>query len=130
VDGDLSLRPRAPGQVQLAIYLVATSCLAATARAILMKDWSRPISATIGLAILAAICVLWIYGLYQARNWLRWVTVLFFAVHLAATPWALASLHDTREDTMYWIQCLSGVLAAMLLCMPNARRWFTLRSVS
>jgi hypothetical protein len=95
-----------------------------------MKDWSRPISATIGLAILAAICVLWIYGLYQARNWLRWVTVLFFAVHLAATPWALASLHDTREDTMYWIQCLSGVLAAMLLCMPNARRWFTLRSVS
>jgi hypothetical protein len=129
-DGSTTTRARIPGRVQLAIYLVAISCLTALVRAILMKDWAQPISAIIGLAVLAELCALWIYGLYRGKNWIRWITVLFFVIHFAVTPWALAIFHDTRQVAMYWLQCLSGVLAAILLCMPIARQWFTSPSVT
>jgi hypothetical protein len=68
--------------------------------------------------------------LIRRKNWLRWLTVFFFVFHLALTPWALAMFHDTYEVALYWVECLSGVLAAVLLCTPIARQWFTFLSVT
>ena len=119
-----------PSQVQLVLSLVAAGFLLGFVRAALMKDWSRPVAAIVGLAILAVVSGLWMYGLCHRKNWLRWFTVAFFALVFLAAPWVNANLHDPIQVTMYWVQFLIGIPVIVLLYMPVARQWYTAAPVS
>jgi hypothetical protein len=119
-----------PGQVQLVLSLVAAGFLVGFVRAALMKDWSRPVPAVVGLAILAAVSTLWMYGLCRRVNWLRWLTVTFFALIFLAAPWVSANIHNAIQISIYWVQFLIGVAVVILLCMPVTRQWFTTARVA
>jgi hypothetical protein len=118
-----------PGPVRFALGFMGVGFVVALVRAALMKDWSRPGEALIWLAVLVGVCAAWVYGLYRRKNWLRWFTILSFAVGIANTPWALDVLHDPRQIAMYWVQCFTALPAAVLLCLPTAARWFMRRAV-
>jgi len=78
----VSAQTSPPWQVVSAIYLLGAELGLAVVRSILMKDWSRPIPATLGVLVLAAVCSLWLYGLWASAQlaalvhrdfWHRWL---------------------------------------------------------
>ena len=114
-----------PGQVQAAISLVAGGCLVAVARAVLMKDWTRATPAAVGVGLLAAICLLWLYGLWQRLNWLRWATVILGGAGSIVGLWGVYSLGDPVQVKLYWLQFILIEAAVVLLLLRAASTWYT-----
>jgi len=75
--------------------------------------------------LLGVISALWLRGLYRRLNWLRWLTVVSAIVGIAYLPrvWGLIQRRGSIP-----IQLLKYALfdsGALLLCLPQARRWYT-----
>lgn len=117
-----------PRGVLTALGLLGATCLVAVVRVILMNLARGPAHVVFhvgfGVALIAALGSLWIYGLYSRRNWVRWFTIVFLGFGTLVAPWALPNLSDPRQLTMYWIQYVADVPTCILLCLPAAGRWY------
>jgi len=121
----LSSATTAPWQVRAAVAFVAGACLVALLRAILMKDWTRPLPAAAGILLMAAISLIWLYGLWRRLNWLRWATVILGGGGSFIGLWGVARLGDPVQTRLYWIQFSLLVPAAVLLLLPAVRMWYS-----
>lgn len=122
---NLADTPTPPRPVLIAISMLAAEFGLALVRDFLMRNWSRPHHAVIGVFLIAAICLLWLYGLLRRRNWVRWLTVIIGAVGCALAPFSVARIHDPVQLLLYWIQFTLTLPATVILVLPAARRWYT-----
>lgn len=114
-----------PRQVLIALCLLGAEFGLALVRSVLMKDWSRPIPAVLGVLLLAAVCSLWLYGLWRRRNWVRWITVILGAGGCALAYLDVARLHDPVQVALYWLQFALTAPAVIILVLPVARHWYS-----
>src|SRR5690348_1352920 len=119
-----SRRTCPPRPVLIVVALMAGQFLIALVRVSLMKDWSRPRGAILGLLLICAICLPWMYGLWRRRNWVRWLTVISGTVGCALTPLNLARLHDPAQVTYYWVQFALTIPVMTILFVPAAGGWY------
>jgi hypothetical protein len=127
---DVTTRPRIPGVVLYALGSMALGLSVAVARSVLMRDWSRPSSAIIPVAVLAVLCLAWLYGLWCRLNWLRWTAVILGALGCLGARWSLAALHDPMQIDLYWVQFVTTLVTVLLLLLPPSRDWYVRRVVS
>ena len=114
-----------PSQVLAALGLMAVVFAVAVLRAALMKNWAQPTLAAVNLIILAAICGIWLYGLWRRLNWLRWVTVFLGATGCLLASRSVANLHDPTQVALYGVQFALTVPGVILFVLPPAQRWYT-----
>jgi hypothetical protein len=117
--------PREPwprSQVVAALVLWVLVCLTGVIRAALMKDWARPLPATLGVVALAALLSLWVYGLSRRQNWLRSLTVGLGALSCLLAPWSVSILTRPVNVGLYWLQMGLTLLATALFTLPAVRQ--------
>jgi len=117
-------RQRIPDQVLVALSLLGTQYLIGVIGRALRMDWNHLQQAQVTVACYTLVCALWIYGLYRRQNWLRWVTVVYFALHVVLIPVWLNRIHDAAQVALYWAEMILGAPATVLLCLPKARLWY------
>jgi hypothetical protein len=102
----------------------------AVVRSVLMRDWSHPSSAIVPVAVLAIICLAWLFGLWRRLNWLRWTTVILGASGCLGAYWSVARLHDPIQVDLYWVQFVTTLVTVVLLLLPSSNTWYGSRAVS
>ena len=123
-------RLRVPRLVAVALCLMGADFMLAIVRSILVHDWSRPVAAALGVAVLASVCSLWIYGLWRRSTWLWWVTVILGVVGSVLAPWGAHRLHETTQVVFYWCQFVLSASAALFLLLPTSREWYKRRAAA
>src|SRR3546814_6373809 len=73
--------------------------------------------------MLTLICVAWILGLCRRIRWLRWRTVICGGFGLLAIPSLAASDTLGLQSALYLAQCVTLVIASVLLLLPSASAW-------
>jgi uncharacterized membrane protein (DUF2068 family) len=116
-----------PRQVLLAIGLMGATFSIAVVRLALMQDWTRPAFAALIVSILAALCWLWLYGLWRRTTWVWWFTVISGVGGCLLARLSVAKLHDATQISLYWVQFGFTLPAMVLLLMPAARTWYRRR---
>jgi uncharacterized membrane protein (DUF2068 family) len=115
---------RPPAGVLYALGLMAAEFAIAIVRSALMKDWTRPAASAVAVAVLALICILWLYGLWRRKVWLWWVTVIGGVGGCILTPWSVGMIHDSAQLRLYLLQVVVVAPAMLLLLLPASRRWY------
>jgi hypothetical protein len=118
---------RPPQSVIVVLCLVAAVCLIAQVRSALMKDWTRPAPAIGGMAFLALVSLLWLYGLWRRLNWVRWTTIVLGVGGCLLASRSIARLHDPTQIALYWVQFALTVPTIAFLLAPSARVWYARR---
>jgi hypothetical protein len=80
--------------------------------------------AQVKTAFFAVVSALFLYGLYQRQNWLRWILVAYTALQVMAIPVTLPRIHDAAELVLACARVILGVAASVLLCLPKPRQWY------
>ena len=89
-------------------------------------DISGP-SGLVTVLFIGAVRALWLGGLYRRLNWLRWLTIASPVLTVAIALLTWRSLIHLRQN----IVLMALILAAwfdsgvVLLCLPQASRWYT-----
>ncbi len=117
-------RSAPPRPVVIALSLLGAEFGLALIRSILMKDWSRPVLAALGVLLLAVVCLLWWYGLWRRRNWVCWITVVGGLSGIALSPLSVARLSDPVQRRLYWLQLALTLPVIIMLVLPAARQWY------
>ena len=123
MDSRLRETTKLPPQVTAALVLIATDFLLSVLLTLKAKIAEPFTTLLFASALLAALYLLWLLGLYRRQNWLRWVTVGGAAVGLLYLPWAWGIL---KTQDFIPVRLLKYVLfdaGAILLCLPQANRW-------
>jgi len=113
-----------PRPVVIALNLLGTAFGVALVRSSLMKDWSRPHPAALGVLLLALVCWLWWYGLWRRRKWVWWITVIGGLSGIVMAPLSMARLSDPVQRGLYWLQFALSLPVIILLVLPAARQWY------
>jgi hypothetical protein len=119
--------PQRPTSVVFASYFTAINAAAFVLRLVVRyaQPPPRPLWAEFfGVAAFTALGVLWVYGLWRRRNWVRWITIAYGVGNILAVPRAPALFHGPALFT-FWVEVASGATAAVLLLLPSARSWYT-----
>jgi len=127
---DDATNPGVPKAVLYALGSMVLGLVVAVVRSVLMRDWSHPSSAIMPVAVLAAFCLAWLYGLWCRLNWLRWTTIILGASGCLSAHWSLAILHDPVQIDLYWVQFVTTLLTVGLLLLLSSRDWYAKRVVS
>jgi peptidoglycan/LPS O-acetylase OafA/YrhL len=123
----LKTRPRS---VLGALGLMAVTFVVAVVRLALMKDWAHPVPAALSLSFLAALCCLWLYGLWRRTTWLWWFTVISGIAGCLLARISVARLHDSMQISLYWVQFAMTLTAMILLVTPVSRSWYRRRAAA
>lgn len=117
-----------PRSAIAAIALVGLTLALAPARSAAMGGWDQPLVKGAAIVMLTLICVAWILGLCRRIRWLRWLTVICGGFGLLAIPSLAASDTLGLQSALYLVQCVTLVIASVLLLLPSASAWFGSKS--
>jgi hypothetical protein len=73
--------------------------------------------------LLAAVYLLWLFGLYRRLNWLRWLTVGGAILGILCLPWVWRILQSQGDFSLRLLKYVLFDSGAILLCLPQANRW-------
>ncbi|HTJ78840.1 MAG TPA: hypothetical protein VL357_07560 [Rariglobus sp.] len=113
------LRPRL---VTIAVLLMLVSVTAALFKLGLSVKRPPVIGILIGLSIPVANA----WFIYFGKNWARWVFIILFGGGLLMSPWMIPRSMTSPEFslTLYWLQAVIQLGAAILLLLPESNTWF------
>jgi hypothetical protein len=114
-----------PRQVFVALCLMGVEFGLAVIRTVLLRDWSRPVPAVLAVLLVAVLAMIWLYGLYRRRNWVRWMTVIVCGGGCVLAPFDVARLDDSVQIVLYWLQFAVTVPVVVLLLLPGTHVWYT-----
>jgi len=114
----LPLVPRVAG------ILVATSFALSVIRLYLIPDWSSPLPPFIASLLFLSIGWGVTSSIRKARNWVRWIIIVFGLICLFDLPRTLANIPSGLTETIEALQTVLLVVAAILLVLPSSRHWF------
>jgi hypothetical protein len=116
----------APKQLLIALWLLGAVLFGGALN--LMILLGRPTSrwglAVTLAAIRAGVGVLWVYGLYRRKNWLRWLTVTWAFLSVVAQPFLFPRVATPAERIITLSEVAVMSCVAILLVTGEGRRWF------
>jgi hypothetical protein len=113
-----------PDQVISALYLLGVQSFLTALNRALQVDWLHLQQEQFKTAFFAIVSALFLYGLYRRQNWLRWITVAYTALQVVAISATFSRTHDAAHLVLSCATVIVGVAASVLLCLPEARRWY------
>jgi hypothetical protein len=79
----------------------------------------------ISVLLQGVITAMWWTGLYRRLNWLRWLTVASAILGIALLPWVWGMIHRQQNIAIQMLKYALFDSGALLLCLPQASRWYT-----
>lgn len=121
-----------PREVKIAIFLETMLFLlglltGVMAYMFLGEAQGHPIAAAVIILLFAGIWLVWLYGLWQKRNWVRWLTIISNVIALCLALHIVASDNARGQTVVSCIQIVILVPATIMFLHPVVGSWYRCR---
>lgn len=115
-----------PLAVTFAVGLLSLSTAIAIIDMAVTAPWNDPLPTCLMFAFIGGVAALFIWFIFQGKNWARWVFLVVFALGLLLSPLSVQRLqgHPAADVVIYWVQLILQLIAATALVLRPARQWF------
>lgn len=122
-------RSSPPREVKIAICLQAMLFLlglltGVVAYIFLGEAQEHPIAAAAIIVLFAGIWLVWLYGLWQKRNWVRWLTIISNVIALCLALHIVAIGSARGQTIVSCIQIAILVSATIMFLHPVVGSWY------
>lgn len=113
-----------PPTVKWAVYLISFAFSLCLISWTITAHWHEPI---VPFIILLSVTLIYLYvrAIWNGKNWARWVFTISNVMGLFGTPSAISHFHHPLEIARYVLQAIAGLIAIMLIFLPQSMPWFS-----
>jgi hypothetical protein len=118
-----------PGQVVVALWLIGID-MVLTLIVISRLGEITGLGGLITILLQAVIYTLIWWGLYRRINWVRWFEIVSAIIGLLLLPWTWPIMRSHGVIPLSSVKYVIHDTGVILLCLPQANRWFSRKATS
>jgi len=114
-----------PVTVRVAVISLLTSMAIVIVTLAVRAHWSNPL-AYVSFTLIVGVPLLFLWFIYQGKNWARWVFLVVFALGLLSSlaSFHLPKTHTTITLVLFCIHSVLQLVAAIALLLRPSNDWF------